>query len=69
MFLGCNYKHPHISKANFNTAYLSLLLEKLGKKDKLCVLMGNFNINLMNLKVNGAVLNLLTISGNITGRF
>ena len=41
---GCIYKHP-----NMPTKYLTPLLEKLNREDKICFLMGDFNINLMKI--------------------
>ena len=44
---GCIYKHPNMPIADFNSKYLTPLLEKLNREDKFCFLMGDFNINLM----------------------
>ena len=44
---GCIYRHPHMSINEFNEKYLSPLLEKLIKEDKFCVLMGDFNLDLI----------------------
>ena len=49
LLCGCIYKHPHISRADFNLTCLTSLLEKLNKEDKLCFLMGDFNIDLMKM--------------------
>ena len=38
-----------MSIADFNLTYLTLLLEKLNKEDKLCFLMGDFNIDLIKM--------------------
>ena len=38
-----------MSIADFNLTYLTPLLEKLNKEDKLCFLMGDFNIDLMKM--------------------
>ena len=35
--------------ADFNSKYLTPLLEKLNREDKFCFLMGDFNINLMKI--------------------
>ena len=35
--------------ADFNSKYLTLLLEKLNREDKFCFLMGDFNITLMKI--------------------
>ena len=47
---GCIYKDPSMSIADFNSKYLTLLLEKLNREDTFCFLMGDFNINL--IKIN-----------------
>ena len=38
-----------MSIADFNSTHLIPLLEKLNKEDKLCFLMGDFNIDLMQM--------------------
>ena len=38
-----------MSTADFNLTYLTPLLEKLNKEDKLCFPMGDFNIDLMKM--------------------
>ena len=38
-----------MSIADFDSTYLTPLLEKLNKEDKLCFLMGDFNIDLMKM--------------------
>ena len=42
--------------ADFNSKYLTPLLEKLNREDKFCFLMGDLNINLM--KINSGSDNL-----------
>ena len=49
LLCGCFYKHPHMSIADFNLIYLTPLLEKSNKEDKLCFLIGDFNIDLMKI--------------------
>ena len=51
---GCIYRHRHpgSSISNFNECFLSPLLEKLSKENKICVLSGDFNINLLNCNKN-----------------
>ena len=46
---GCIYKHPNMPLADFNSKYLTLLLEKLNREHKFCFLNGDFNINLMKI--------------------
>ena len=38
-----------MSIADFDSTYLTPLLEKLNKEDKLCFLVGDFNIDLMKM--------------------
>ena len=45
--------------ADFNSKYLTPLLEKQNREDKFCFLMGDFNINLLKLRVNMTVRNSL----------
>ena len=44
----CVYKHPDMNAKFCNDEYLTPLLLKINKEDKLCLLMGDFNINLVN---------------------
>ena len=37
--------------ADFNSKYLTPLLEKLNREDKFCFLMGDFNINLTKINI------------------
>ena len=46
--LGCIYKHPKVSVIEFMEDYLVPLLEKLAKEKKETILMGDFNINILN---------------------
>ena len=46
-----------MTTADFNSKYLTPLLEKLNREDKFCFLMGDFNINSM--KINSEYYNSL----------
>ena len=46
--IGCIYKHPKVSIKEFLNDYLEPLLIKLSFEEKEVILMGNFNINLLN---------------------
>ena len=46
---GCIYKHPNMPIVDFNSKYLTPLLEKLNREEKFCFLIGEFNINLMKI--------------------
>ena len=48
MVVGCIYRHPCMSVSEFNDEYLCPLLEKLGNEKKQVILMGDFNISLLN---------------------
>ena len=47
---GCIYKHPSLKAGDFSDKHLTPMLDKLSKEDKLCFLMGDFNINLLNVE-------------------
>ena len=46
--VGYIYKHPNVLIAEFTNDYMNLLLEKLSREKKEVILMGNFNICLLN---------------------
>ena len=46
--IGCTYKHPKVSISEFTNDFISPLLEKLQLEKKEIILMGDFNINLLN---------------------
>ena len=46
--VGCIYRHPSMSVHEFNNNFLDVLLEKLTKENKNIILLGDFNINLLN---------------------
>ena len=48
IILGTIYKYPCIKISNFNYEYLTPLLAKIFQEEKTCLLMGDFNINLLN---------------------
>ena len=45
---GCIYCHPHMDLNEFNDNYLNNLLDKLSKENKTVLLLGDFNIDLLN---------------------
>ena len=49
--VGTIYKHPSMDLTDFNSNYLSNLLEKVSKEQKSIFLLGDFNINLLNYNV------------------
>ena len=46
--VGAIYRHPSMNPADFNCNYLNKLLENIAKEEKSIVLLGNFNVNLLN---------------------
>ena len=48
MVVGCIYKHPKVPVTEFTEYYLVTLLEKLAKEKKETILIGDFNINILN---------------------
>jgi len=50
VIVGTIYKHPLMPVTEFSTKYLVNLLDKISKEGKLLVLLGDFNINLMQHK-------------------
>ena len=45
--VGCIYKHPNMDVIEFNN-HLNQMLEKVTKEQKQLILLGDFNINLLN---------------------
>ena len=45
--IGCIYKHPNINVNELNDDYLNELLDKLSKENKIILLLGDLNINLL----------------------
>ena len=48
MIVGCIYRHPHMDLNEFNDYYVNNLLDKLSKENKTVLLLGDFNIDLLN---------------------
>ena len=46
--IGCIYKHPNVAVAEFTSDFINLLLEKLSHEKNQIILMGDFNINILN---------------------
>ena len=57
LVLGCVYKHPRMKINEFNENFLDPVLEKIDKERKTCLLMGDFNINLLNIESDKLVSN------------
>ena len=52
---GCIYKHPNMSISEFSDDYLSPTLNKISSSNKKCILVGDFNIDLLNLQFKESV--------------
>ena len=48
ILVGVIYRHPSMDLANFNCNYLNKLLENIYKEQKSILLLGDFNVNLLN---------------------
>ena len=48
MITGCIYKHPKQGPCDFNENYTLPLMDKLSREKKDILIMGGFNINLLN---------------------
>ena len=48
LIVGCIYRYPCMSVDEFNNDYFNKMLEKINKEKKDIILMGDFNINLLN---------------------
>ena len=46
--IGCIYKYPNVAVAEFTSDFINPLLEKLSHEKKEIILMGDFNINILN---------------------
>ena len=47
ILVGCIYKHPHMDVGEFNSLYISPFLSKVSLENKNLILLGDFNINLL----------------------
>ena len=59
IIVGCICKHPTLSISEFNGAYIKDLLVKANSEKKEIMLMGDFNINLLNYESNESVADFL----------
>lgn len=48
VIVACIYKHPSLSISDFNTLFMAPFLSKISLENKSLVLMGDYNINLLN---------------------
>ena len=59
--VGCLYKHPVMSTREFNKDIMTNIPNKINTEGKRLVLLGDFNINLLEYKVNNEVRNFVDI--------
>ena len=50
IIVGVIYRHPCMSLKSFNSEHLKPFLHKLGSENKQLILLGDFNVNLLNAK-------------------
>ena len=48
VIVGCTYKHPGVAVQEFTHDFICSLLEKLLTEKKVLILMGHYNINILN---------------------
>ena len=64
IIVGSIYKHPSLNISEFEIDHLSPLLDKISKEGKTVILMGDFNINLLNSNSDENISNFLDTLGN-----
>ena len=52
MICSCIYKHPAMKISRFDSEYLKPILTNIHKEEKTCMLMGDFNVNLLSAETN-----------------
>ena len=62
--VGSIYRHPNMSIKDFNENFLSELMIRLGREKKEVLLMGDFNVDLMNYEQNEETNNFIEILSN-----
>ena len=60
MIIGCVYKHPKHEVSDFTNNYITPLLDKLSNENKNIMIMGDFNINLINYNDDTILVTFLT---------
>ena len=64
ILVGCVYKHPSMDIDIFNENFISPFLSKISRENKLLVIMGDFNINLLHCDESPPIANFLDIFGS-----
>ena len=64
--VGCIYRHPGMSVESFNKDFLAPALNKLVTEQKPLVLLGDFNIDLLNPRGTAAIDDFLDIIGSFS---
>ena len=57
LIVGCIYRHPSMKISTFNSNYLKPLLYKISKENKRILLLGDFNIDLLNVETQPEISN------------
>lgn len=55
LICACVYRHPYMSINDFNENFLSPFLESIQKENKLVLIIGDFNVNLLRCESNTAI--------------
>jgi len=55
IIIGCIYRHPKMDLNEFNDHFLNELLGNLSKENKRVFLMGDFNVDLLNIESNSSI--------------
>ena len=63
IIVGTIYRHPNMPFEDFNSNFLKPLLFKINKENKQTILLGDFNINLLNSNTNSEFASFLDTSG------
>ena len=61
LIIGCVYKHPKHEVKDFTTNHMMPLLDKLSNEIKDIIIMGDFNVNLINCSDDKNISNILTL--------
>ena len=60
LIIGCVYKHPKHEVKDFTNNHMMPLLDKLSNENKDIMIMGDFNVNLINCNDDKILLSFLT---------
>ena len=66
VIVGCIYRHPSMSVDVFNNEFLSPVLHKISMENKSVILLGDFNVDLLNPNNNAATNTFLDLIGSFS---